>query len=192
MFSFITNTSVITILAVFGIAVLTSLDAIVLNEEALVALCFILFIIFTYLNVKDLIVSEFHNRAAQIQKEFDDAYQLKERIFESLITQHQKQVSLLHEMDLLFSFSKEQILTLIQTRQNALHQKIVLDIDEKLKMIAMKEQALLRYIQLETNKYIVQQILKEALLASTPSGLDTNRRAIKEGIELLYKLGKKK
>nr|YP_007890774.1 ATP synthase F0 subunit b [Seculamonas ecuadoriensis]AAO45019.1 ATP synthase F0 subunit b [Seculamonas ecuadoriensis]AGH24469.1 ATP synthase F0 subunit b [Seculamonas ecuadoriensis] len=184
MASFFKNGDALLVLLVFSVAGFVSKEILVLNAEALVALCFILFVIFIYVTAKDVIVAELKDRASQIQKEFDDSYLLKEELYETLMGYHKKQVSLLEEINEIFMFSKEQIEKIISTRKEALKYKISNEIENKLKTIAIKEQALLRYMQLETNRYITEQILTEA--ADTSSEL--NQKAIQEGIEMIERV----
>ncbi len=58
-------------LGLLTLGVFTSKEILVFNEETLVAISFILFMIFAYKNLNDVIVEQLEERATKIKKEFD-------------------------------------------------------------------------------------------------------------------------
>jgi len=159
---FIKNNKVLYTILVFTIAVFVSLDMIILDEEALVLLCFVLFIMFLYENVHEMVYTELQNRADKIRNEFEETNLLQEDIYETLLSYYQKQLALESEIHDLLSWTKTEIATLVETRQQALENSLQKEISEKLKFIHMKEQDFLQSMQEKTIKYLTSIVLSEA------------------------------
>ena len=91
------------------IGTLISLNILILNAEALVALCFILFVIFAYLNFNNIVIDLLNDRTNKIQKDFNYYFELQEEILKSLILYHKKRISLMDEIKEISTFSKSEI-----------------------------------------------------------------------------------
>tara|TARA_B100000614_G_scaffold262739_1_gene298088 strand:- start:16047 stop:16799 length:753 start_codon:yes stop_codon:yes gene_type:complete len=159
---FIKNNKVLYTILVFTIAVFVSLDMIILDEEALVLLCFVLFIMFLYENIHEMVYTELQNRADKIRNEFEETNLLQEDIYETLLSYYQKQLALESEIHDLLSWTKTEITTLIETRQQALENSLQKEVSDKLKFIHMKEQDFLQSMQEKTVEYLTSVVLSEA------------------------------
>nr|YP_007890621.1 ATP synthase F0 subunit b [Jakoba bahamiensis]AAO45014.1 ATP synthase F0 subunit b [Jakoba bahamiensis]AGH24115.1 ATP synthase F0 subunit b [Jakoba bahamiensis] len=178
---FIQNKNVISLLVFSIIAGLAAEGILTVNAQFLVALCFAFFIIFAYLNVKDVVVSELNDRASQIQKEFEDAFRLKEEVLKTIVSYYRKQLHLTEEITSIYQFSKEQIHLIISSRRKALESKLMQEIGTKLETVLMKEKALYSSMQTEAVNYIVAQILN----ASQEDLLRLDKECVREAIEII-------
>nr|YP_007890601.1 ATP synthase F0 subunit b [Histiona aroides]AGH24095.1 ATP synthase F0 subunit b [Histiona aroides] len=182
MLSFLQNKHVVLTLLVFGVAVATASNIFILHVETLVLLCFILFLIFAYVLLKDLITSSFNDRALLIEKEFNDSYSLKEQTLVLLAEHHAKQVSLLSEINGVLSFTKAELGKVIQTRQAALRARLVTELRNKLSLALKKEEAFFQYIQESTNNIVMNSILESL---EGPDGVNLKNQCFDEGIKLI-------
>lgn len=182
MLSFISNKHVILTLLMFTVAILTYKDVLIIHEETLVLLCFVLFLIFAYVALKDLITSTFNDRAAIVEKEFNDSYRLKEQTLLLLAEHHSKQVSLLNEINSILSFTKSELHKVIQTRQDALRTRIVYELRSKLNLALKKEETFFQYIQQSVNSIVMNTILENL---NSADGLVLRDQCFEEGIRII-------
>nr|NP_044805.1 ATP synthase subunit b [Reclinomonas americana]AAD11920.1 ATP synthase subunit b [Reclinomonas americana] len=182
MLSFIQNKHVTLTLLVFLVAILTARDFIIVHDETLVLLCFILFLTFLYVALKDMVTASFNDRALQIEKEFNDSYSLKEQTLQLLANHHEKQVSLLNEIDSLMLFTKSEVNNIIQTRQAALRARLISEFRTKLNTAVKKEDAFFQFIQQTTNTIVMNSILENI---SGPTGEALKNTSFEEGIRIL-------
>lgn len=133
------------------IGTLISLNILILNAEALVALCFILFVIFAYLNFNNIVIDLLNDRTNKIQKDFNYYFELQEEILKSLILYHKKRISLMDEIKEISTFSKSEIKKILIVRQKDLTDIILEEVDQKLKSISIKEVNIIQMIQKETS-----------------------------------------
>ena len=182
MGAFLQNKYVTLTLLVFTVAILTAKDIFIVHEETLVLLCFILFLIFIYTLLKDMLVSAFNDRASLIEKEFNDAYLLKEKTLELLTEHHKKQVSLLEDMNNILLFTKSELHTIVNTRQAALKTRLQTELKNKLNFALKKEDAFFQYIQQTTNHIVMTSVLANL---SGAEGTNFKDACFEEGIRVI-------
>jgi len=182
MLSFLQNKHVTLTLLVFFVAALTTSQIIIVHDETLVLLCFVLFLTFLYVALKDMVTASFNDRALQIEKEFNDSYNLKEQTLQLLANHHEKQVSLLNEIDSLMLFTKSEVNNIIQTRQAALRARLITEFRNKLNTALKKEDAFFQFIQQSTNTIVMNSILENI---SGPTGETLKQACFEEGISIL-------
>lgn len=191
MISFLKNRNVLLVFGLSAFAGIISKEILILNEETLVAICFVLFVIFAYMNVSDIVVSELKDRASKIQKEFDDYYQLRENILHSLISYHNKQVSLLKEIHQIFIFSKSEIQNIIHAQQKNLQNNISLQIKQKLRILAMREFNFIQFMQTETTHFVTASVIQGFHIDKKSHSKNLlMKRSFKEGIQTLHQMSK--
>ena len=145
-------------IAALVIAVLTSREILVYNEELLVAISFFVFVGFAYVNLSDVFAASLDDRAKQIQKEFDYYFALNEEVLELLISYHGKRKSLAKELKNISTFSQQEIRNILNKYQHALENNISLQLEQKLKTIYMKEQSINQFIQEETSQLFSKNV----------------------------------
>jgi F0F1-type ATP synthase membrane subunit b/b' len=182
MLSFLQNKHVTLTLLVFFVAILTTRQFIVVHDETLVLLCFVLFLIFLYVALKDMVTATFNDRALQIEKEFNDLYSLKEQTLQLLASHHEKQVSLLNEINSLMLFTKSEVNNIIQTRQAALRSRLIAEFRNKLNTALKKEDAFFQFIQQSTNTIVMNNILEDI---NSSAGDSFKTTSFEEGIRIL-------
>nr|AAO45017.1 ATP synthase F0 subunit b [Reclinomonas americana]AGH24382.1 ATP synthase F0 subunit b [Reclinomonas americana ATCC 50283] len=182
MLSFLQNKHVTLTLLVFFVAILTTRQFVIVHDETLVLLCFVLFLTFLYVALKDMVTATFNDRALQIEKEFNDLYSLKEQTLQLLANHHEKQVSLLNEIDSLMLFTKSEVNNIIQTRQAALRSKLIAEFRNKLNTALKKEDAFFQFIQQSTNNIVMNNILENI---NGSGGELLKATSFEEGIRIL-------
>ena len=182
MLSFLQNKHVVLTLLIFIVAIFTYKDVFIIHEETLVLLCFTLFLIFAYVSLKDMITSSFNDRAAVIEKEFNDSYRLKEQTLFLLAEHHSKQVSLLNEISSILSFTKNELNKVIHSRQAALRARLVNELRSKLNLALKKEEAFFQYIQQSTNSIVMNNILDNI---NGSNGAVLRDQCFEEGIRVI-------
>jgi len=170
------------LLLIFFVATLTSSKYIIIHDETLVVLCFVSFIIFIYVLLKDITVSLFNERAGLIEKEFNDSYKLKEQTLEVLVSYHAKQVSLLNEINDILLFTKNELSHVIKTRQAALRVRLINEIRNKLNLAIKKEDAFFHFVQQNTNNIVMNNILDTFRSMEGPALKD---QCFDEGIRII-------
>lgn len=146
---------------VLGVAALITLNIIVINAEFLVAICFVLFIIFAYNNFSDVIVDMLEERTNRIQKDFGYYFELQESVLTSLISYHEKRNKLPEEIKQISNFSKNEVEKILDKRQKVLNLTILQQLEQKLKMISLKEISILQMIQEETSYWFSKSVYNE-------------------------------
>nr|YP_007890688.1 ATP synthase F0 subunit b [Jakoba libera]AAO45015.1 ATP synthase F0 subunit b [Jakoba libera]AGH24182.1 ATP synthase F0 subunit b [Jakoba libera] len=178
--TFLTNQNVLLTLLLFTVAIFVAQDLVIVDEEVLVLLCFVLFLFLLYQTTSHMISSELHSRAMKIRDEFEENHLLQEDVYLTVLHYHGKQLSLQNEIQDLFVWTKEQIKELIQTRSQALTNSLLKETEEKCKWIIMKEQNFLQSMQEETSSYLTSKVI------SNSAELDA--LTILEGIEMIENL----
>lgn len=182
MSSLLQNKHVIFTCTLFAVAILTAKDVFIIHEETLVLLCFVLFLIFIYTLLKDMFISIFNERSAAIEKEFNDAFGVKEATLTVLATHHIKQISLLEDIQHVLGFTKSELNHLIRTRQTALRLRIVHELRSKLNLALKKEDTFFQHIQQSANNIVVTSLLNKFNSSGDPALKDA---CFDEGITLL-------
>lgn len=144
-----------------GIAALITLNIIVINAEFLVAMCFVLFIIFAYNNFSHVIINMLEDRTNKIQKDFGYYFELQEDVLTSLIAYHEKRSKLPEEIKQISNFSKNEVEKILDKRQKVLNQIILQQLEQKLKIISLKEISITQMIQEETSYWFSKSVYSE-------------------------------
>lgn len=182
MSSFLQNKHVTLTLLVFIVAILTAKNFIIIHEETLVLLCFVLFLIFIYTMLKDMLTSTFNERAQLIENEFNAAYELKEQTLLLLAAHHAKQISLLEEITSILTFTKTELDRVIQTRQVALKSRLINEFRNKLNLAQKKEEAFFQFVQQSANGIIMENVLNSL---SGSEGAKYKDLCFEEGIRVV-------
>lgn len=146
---------------VLGVAALITLNIVVINAEFLVAICFVLFITFAYSNFSDVIVDMLEERTNKIQKDFGYYFELQENVLTSLISYHEKRSMLPDEIKQISTFSKNEVERILSERQRVLNHTILQQLEQKLKMISLKEISILQMIQEEASYWFTKSVYSE-------------------------------
>ena len=146
---------------VLGVAALITLNIVVINAEFLVAICFVLFITFAYSNFSDVIVDMLEERTNKIQKDFGYYFELQENVLTSLISYHEKRSMLPNEIKQISTFSKNEVERILSERQRVLNHTILQQLEQKLKMISLKEISILQMIQEEASYWFTKSVYSE-------------------------------
>lgn len=178
--AFLKNQNVLFTVLLFVTAILVAQDIIIVDEEILVLLCFVLFIIFLSQNISEVISNELQSRASKIRDEFEETNLLQEDMYLTVLHYHNKQLSLQNEIQNIFDWTSQQMKELINTRSQALNHLLQRELEEKLKLIAMKEQSFLYSMQEETSSYLTSKVIANA------NQLDSD--VISEGIQMIEHL----
>lgn len=186
--SFIRDKNVMTIFTLSAIAGLSAEGFLTINAQFLVALCFFFFIIFAYLNIKDMVSLELEDRANLIHKELEEAYRLKSEILNTVLSYYKKQLNLKEDILSIYEFSKNQVNQIISSRKKALEFKLMNDVLVKLDTVLLKEKTLSFSMQKEVIDYIVSQILN----ASKEDIERLDKESVEEAILMIQNISLKR
>lgn len=159
-------------------------DVIVLDEEALVAACFLLFVLFAYRNLGDVIANELQERSARIQKELQKAFDQQRTLLALQIEHSQKQISLFEEVQSLYSFSKAQMLLIAEKRRQSILNRISSQVNQQLRYVSMKEKEIVNSLQRDAVLSFSQSVLEE-FQSNSIQAIEARARLLDEGIEQL-------
>ena len=98
-----------------------------------------------------VIVDSLEERTNKIQKDFGYYFELQENVLTSLISYHEKRSKLPEEIKQISNFSKNEVEKILDKRQKVLNHTILQQLEQKLKMISLKEISILQMIQEETS-----------------------------------------
>jgi|LakWasMet32_HOW6_FD_contig_101_27204_length_1356_multi_7_in_0_out_0_2 F0F1-type ATP synthase membrane subunit b/b' len=172
------------ILFSFVLIALVAADVIVLDEEALVAACFVLFVLFAYKNLGDVIAGELEDRAARIQKELQKSFDQQRELLTLQIENNQKQVSLLQEVEGLYAFSQYQMNNISEKRRQSILHRIASQANQQLRYVSMKEKEIVDSLQREAIVSFSNSVLQD-FQSNTPEAIEARTRLLEEGIEQL-------
>jgi len=127
------------IIIVLAFFVLSSKHIIIYNEETLVLLSFIGFLIFSYNMLSDSVESSLNERSLAIYNELQNSVQLKEQFLKELLEEHKKQLSLKNLLNKFHQFSSSEILEMNNQRQKALNNIFAQEIQQKLKTLLFSQ-----------------------------------------------------
>lgn len=116
--------------------VLSSKHIILYNEETLVVLCFIGFILTCQKMLGESIENSLNSRSELIATELVNSLVLKEQLIQELMKEHEKQNLLSHHIQSLGELSLSEISHIGAQRQNALQTLCMNQINQKLKSLA--------------------------------------------------------
>lgn len=144
---------------ILALAALTGGGILTLNAEFLLAVCFTIFVFYFYLNLSDNLVEPLEEQSNIIQKEFEQYYDKYEAMLESLVSYHERRVSLAHELKQIASFSKEELVYLVNQRQKSFAQEISDQITQKLKTLELKDQEIYKDIQNQASSHFTEKVM---------------------------------
>jgi len=113
--------------------VLSSKHIILYNEETLVLLSFIGFVLFSYNMMSASVESSLNERSQAIATELQNFLNLREELVQELIQEHKKQLSMHTLIKNLGQFSAQEISSMAAQREGALESLFVNQIHQKLK-----------------------------------------------------------
>lgn len=163
---------------IFGLVViyLLSKEIYIINEESLVALSFVTFILLSYNAISSLVSAELDSRADQIRKEFQFLVSARDSSLQVLLEYYKKQLALFEEIVGLVEWLKQRIIETMAEKQNRLRHWMVAQQKSKLTSLVQKERALLIEWREKTVDVFSAKVVKQATLRA---------RCLKESIELL-------
>lgn len=135
------------IMSILAFFVLSSKHIIIYNEETLVLISFIGFIIFSYSMLSDSVENSLNERSLAIYNELQNSFQLKEQFLKELLEEHKKQLSLKNLLNVFNKFSSYEILQMNSQRQKALHNVFSQEVQQKLKILLLSQNTLQEKLQ---------------------------------------------
>tara|TARA_R110001592_G_scaffold150202_5_gene376023 strand:- start:8103 stop:8657 length:555 start_codon:yes stop_codon:yes gene_type:complete len=132
----------------------------VMDEEVLVLLCWVLFVGLSYVYGSSAINAIFEERREKFYKDMVVSYDFQEEALKVLINYHIVQVLIISEVKKLFVFSKTEIARILAKRQASFKFIIASQIEQKLSILADKETAVAAQVQDTINLTISTNILK--------------------------------
>lgn len=165
-----------------------SKEIIMLNEETLVAICFVLFVVVAYKYGSDMAASELDNRAIRIRADLNDYNEKQSHVLELLIKYHEKREALSSDIREASVFSKALITDIIDSKQRSLPGVVLTQIQEKLNLLLLKEAETIRYIQTMSSKWFSQHVLN-AFKNTDNNNISSLLKSviIDEGIDVIQK-----
>lgn len=157
----------IIIASLFTVIALVYSEVIVLDEEALVAACFIMFVLFSYQVMGGMIATELDDRASRIGSELQKSFESRRENLLANIEYLQKQENLTKEINDLFSYARYQIHTVAQRRKTYLESKTNSLVNQQLKLVNSKEKEILYSIQNDAINSFCSSIINEFKHASS-------------------------
>ena len=130
------------IMSLLAFFVLSSKHIIIYNEETLVLISFIGFILLSYNMLSDSIENSLNERSLAIYNELQNSLQLKEQFLKELLEEHKKQLSLKNILNTFNQFSSYEILQMNDQRQKALKNVFCQEVQQKLKTLVLSQNTL--------------------------------------------------
>jgi len=135
------------------------MSVLVLDEEVLVLLCWVLFVGLSYIYGSSAINAIFEERREKFYKDMVVSYDFQEKALKILINYHIVQVLIISEVKKLFTFSKTEIARLLNKRQASFKFIIASQIEQKLSILADKEAAVAAQVQDNINLTVSTNVL---------------------------------
>jgi hypothetical protein len=135
------------------------MSVLVMDEEVLVLLCWVLFVGLAYTYGSSAINAIFEDRREKFYKEMVVSYDFQEEALKVLINYHIVQVLIISEVKNLFSFSKTEIAKILAKRQASFKFIIASQIEQKLSILADKEASVAAQVQDNINLTVSNNVL---------------------------------
>lgn len=135
------------------------MSVLVMDEEVLVLLCWVLFVGLAYTYGSSAINAIFEDRREKFYKEMVVSYDFQEEALKVLINYHIVQVLIISEVKNLFSFSKTEIAKILVKRQASFKFIIASQIEQKLSILADKEASVAAQVQDNINLTVSNNVL---------------------------------
>ena len=168
-------------------AFFSTANIVILNEESLVAICFVIFVATLYVYGRSIISETLEERSRQVSQEFDRLFDLQLKNKELLISCYEHQSGLSAKIRTIFSFSQEEIKSLVAQKEKGLNYIISLQIEQKLMSIFSKEVAILLSLQSEIVKFFTFEI-RNLFVGKSVEQQQLKAAVTKESITKLEKL----
>jgi len=131
----------------------------VMDEEVLVLLCWVLFVGLAYTYGSNAINAMFEERREKFYKDMVVSYDFQEEGLHTLINYHIVQVLIISEVKSLFNFSKNEITRILAKRQKSFKFIIASQIEQKLSILADKESSVAAQVQDNINLTVSTNVL---------------------------------
>ena len=135
------------IMSLLAFFVLSSKHIIIYNEETLVLISFIGFILLSYSMLSDSVENSLNERSLAIYNELQNSLQLKEQFLKELLEEHKKQLSLKNLLNTLNQFSSSEIIQMNNQRQKALKTIFCQEVQQKFKTLLLSQNTLQEKLQ---------------------------------------------
>ncbi len=138
---FTTENFSLMITASLAFFVLSSKHIFIYNEETLVLISFIGFVLFSYRMLSESIENSFNQRSEAIFSELQNSLRFKENLLKELLEEHKKQLSLNTFFHSLNEFSSQELSLISSQRQKALQSVFSQQVHQKLKSLFLSQNA---------------------------------------------------
>jgi len=135
------------------------MGVLVMDEEVLVLLCWVLFVGLAYTYGSGAINAMFEERREKFYKDMVVSYDFQEDALKVLINYHIVQVLIITEVKSLFNFSKNEITRILAKRQASFKFILASQIEQKLSILADKESAVAAQVQENINLTVSTTVL---------------------------------
>jgi hypothetical protein len=132
---------------------------VVMDEEVLVLLCWVLFVALAYAYGASAVNAVFEERREKSYKDLVTSYDLQEEGLKVLINYYTLQTLVISEIKQLFDFSKTEIARILEKRQNSFKFVIASQIEQKLSLLADKEAVVAAQVQETINATVSANVL---------------------------------
>lgn len=149
------------VISIFTIVALVYSEIIVLDEEALIAACFIMFVIFAYQILGQVIASELDNRAEKIASELRKSLDYQKEHVLASINYLKKQEQLTSEINDLYEYVLHCLKNISFNKKRAIQIKINNTFNQQLRMVFSKEQELISILRNEAIYSFCDSIIEE-------------------------------
>jgi len=135
------------------------MSILVMDEEVLVLLCWVLFVVLAYIYGSSAINAIFEERREKFYKDMVVSYDFQEESLKILINYHIVQVLIISEIKNLFNFSKKEIANILAKRQGSFKFIIASQIEQKLSILGDKEASVAAQVQDNINLTVSNNVL---------------------------------
>jgi hypothetical protein len=135
------------------------MGVLVMDEEVLVLLCWVLFVGLAYTYGSSAINGIFDERREKFYKDMVISFDFQEEALKVLINYYIVQLLIISEVKALFTFSKLEITRILTKRQSSFKFIIASQIEQKLSILADKEAAVAAQVQENINLTVSTNIL---------------------------------
>ena len=131
----------------------------VLDEEVLVLLCWVVFVALAYAYGSSAVNAMFDEKREKSYKDIVASYDFKEEALKVLINYYTLQVLVISEIKTLFDFSKNEITRILEKRQNSFKFIVASQIEQKLSLLSDKESVVAAQVQETINNTVSSNVL---------------------------------
>jgi len=134
-------------------------SVLVMDEEVLVLLCWVLFVALAYNYGAGAVNAMFEDRREKSYNDLVSSYNFQEEALKVLIKYHTLQVLIISEVKQLFDFSKSEITRILEKRQSSFKHIIASQVEQKLSILADKEALVAAQVQETINSTVSSTVL---------------------------------